>query len=218
MKNVRHTSERGGAAVAAEARPVVVAPPARPEADPTDFAACYLASSASVLRALPAADIGALVELLRAARDAKRCVFLCGNGGSAATASHFAAGLGKDASWGRPRRFRAVALVDNVPWITALANDADFTQVFVEQLKNLAAPKDVLVAFSSSGNSRNVTRAIEWANTNGLVTVGVTGRAGGELARLAQHTIAVDSAHVGHVEEAHFLIQHLVSYYFVEEE
>ena len=143
-------------------------------------------------------------------------MFICGNGGSAATASHFAAGLGKEGSWERPQKFRALALTDNVAWMTSLANDTDFTRVFVEQLKNHAEPDDVLIAFSGSGNSPNVLRAVEWANARGLVTLGITGRTGGELAELAHHRVTVDTDHMGHVEEGHFLIQHLITYYFME--
>jgi len=111
-----------------------------------------------------------------------------------------------------------MSLTDNVPWITSLANDTDYSQIFVEQLKNHAQPGDLLIAFSGSGNSANILRAAEWANDNGLLTVGITGRPGGSLGKLARHCIFIESEHIGHIEEAHFLIQHLVSYYFVEEE
>jgi D-sedoheptulose 7-phosphate isomerase len=157
-----------------------------------------------------------VIALLTAARVERRQVFICGNGGSAATASHFAAGLGKEGSREHPQRFRALALTDNVAWLTSLANDTDYTQVFVEQLKNHAEPNDVLVAFSGSGNSPNVLCAVEWANERGLSTVGITGRPGGILAGLAQHCVCVASDHMGHVEEGHFLIQHLITYYFME--
>ncbi len=187
-------------------------------ADAEAFAASYLRSSAAVLQAIPAAETAHLIEVLKVARAAKRQVFICGNGGSAATASHFAAGLGKDGSWGRTRKFRALALTDNVAWITSLANDTDYSQVFVEQLKNHAAENDVLIVFSGSGNSANVLRAVEWANDNGLVTVGITGLPGGELARIAHHCICVGSEHLGHVEEGHFLIQHLITYFFMQAE
>jgi D-sedoheptulose 7-phosphate isomerase len=145
-------------------------------------------------------------------------VFVCGNGGSAATASHFAAGLGKDSSRGRDKKFRVLSLTDNVPWITSLANDADYSAIFVEQLENFAEVDDVLIVFSGSGNSPNVVRAIEWANDNGLVTIGITGRPGGRVGEIAQCPVFVESSHMGHVEEAHFLIQHLLSYYFEEAE
>lgn len=183
-----------------------------------EFAAAYLAGSAEVLAAIPPDEVAELIEIARAARDAGRRVFTCGNGGSAATASHFASGLGKDASADGKPRFRALALTDNVAWITSLANDAAYAAIFVEQLKNHADPGDVLVAFSGSGDSPNVIEAVEWANDNGLVTVGVTGARGGKLAALARHSVRVRSEHIGHVEEGHFLIQHLVTYFFREAE
>jgi D-sedoheptulose 7-phosphate isomerase len=180
------------------------------------FADAYLRRSADILRAIPADELARVIEVLAVAREARRHVFICGNGGSAATASHFAAGLGKEGSWEQPQKFRALALTDNVAWITSLANDTDYTRVFVEQLKNHAEPDDVLIVFSGSGNSHNVLRAVEWANTYGLVTVGITGRLGGQLGELARHRISIDSDHMGHVEEGHFLVQHLITYYFME--
>jgi len=92
----------------------------------------------------------------------------------------------------------------------------DYGQIFVEQLKNYAEPGDVLVAISGSGNSRNVLEAVEWANQNGLVSVGLTGRPGGELGELAANVVFVESSHMGRIEEGHFLIQHMVGYYFME--
>jgi len=180
------------------------------------FAETYLRRSADVLRMIPAADLAEVIAVLTAARADRRQVFICGNGGSAATASHFAAGLGKEGSRTHLHRFRALALTDNVAWLTSLANDTDYTQVFVEQLKNHAEPDDVLIVFSGSGNSRNVLNAVEWANARGLVTVGITGHPGGALAALVRHCVAVGSEHMGHVEEGHFLIQHLITYYFME--
>lgn len=180
------------------------------------FAGAYLGRSADILRAIPADELAQVIEVLALARATRRQVFICGNGGSAATASHFAAGLGKEGSWDQPQKFRALALTDNIAWITSLANDTDYTRVFVEQLKNHAEPEDVLIVFSGSGNSHNVLRAVEWANAHGLVTIGITGRDGGELGTLARHRVSVDSDHMGHVEEGHFLIQHLITYYFME--
>lgn len=182
------------------------------------FVRGYTERCVAVLERLPAEAVAILIAILRGARKARRQIFVCGNGGSAATASHFAVGLGKEGSWGREQRFRVTALTDSVPWITALANDSDYSQIFVEQLKNHAHPGDVLIVLSASGSSPNVLRATEWANENDLVTVAITGRAGTPLGLLSRHCIAVESGHIGHVEEAHFLIQHLVTYYFLEEE
>ncbi|MBI3784249.1 MAG: SIS domain-containing protein [Deltaproteobacteria bacterium] len=186
--------------------------------DPTEYVRAYRQRSLGVFERIAEDQVAALIEILATARRDRRHVFTCGNGGSAATASHFASGLGKDGSFGRDHKFRVISLTDNIAWITSLANDTDYSQVFVEQLKNFAQPGDVLVAFSASGNSPNVVRAIEWANEQNLRTVGITGRPGGRLSTLASQPIIVDSEHMGHIEEAHFLIQHLVSYYFVEGE
>jgi D-sedoheptulose 7-phosphate isomerase len=185
--------------------------------DAAEYVRSYRRNSLTVLEQIPEAEIARLIEILHAARKAKCQIFVCGNGGSAATASHFAAGLGKDGSWGREEKFRVRSLTDNIAWITSLANDGHYSQIFVEQLKNHAQAGDVLIAFSASGNSPNVVHAAEWGNENGLLTVGITGHPGGTLGMLARHCIFIDSTHIGHVEEAHFLIQHLVSYYFVEE-
>jgi D-sedoheptulose 7-phosphate isomerase len=179
-----------------------------------DFVEEYLRTSTDVLRRISTHETAALIELLAAARAARRRLFVCGNGGSAATASHFAAGLGKEGSSNGSGRFRVAALTDNIPWMTSLANDLDYGSVFVEQLINHAEAGDLLIAFSGSGNSTNVLRAVEWANDQGLVTVGITSRADSSLGRAARHLLCVDSDHIGHVEEAHFLVQHLITYYF----
>ena len=183
-----------------------------------DYLKSYKDNSLSIMEKIAEKEVANLIVLLEAARSADRQIFLCGNGGSAATASHLANDLGKGASWGRDKRFRVLALTDNVSWITALANDTDYSQIFVEQLKNYARAEDLLVAFSGSGNSPNVLEAIKWANQNDVLTAGITGRPGGELGQLAQHPIFVESSHMGHIEEGHFLIQHLVGYYFIENE
>ncbi len=187
-----------------------------PQIAPADYVRSYTETSLSVLQNIPEQEVVSLIELLRSTRDGEGQVFLCGNGGSAATASHLASELGKEASLGRPRRFRVLSLADNVSWMTALANDLSYDQIFVEQLKNYGRAGDLLLAFSGSGNSVNVLEAVAWANENKLVTVGITGASGGKLAKLAAHPVCVQSDHMGHIQEGHFLIQHLVSYYFLE--
>jgi len=183
---------------------------------PLEYLKAYKEKCISALEAISESDVALLISLLEGARDSGRQIFLCGNGGSASTASHLANDLGKGASQGRDCRFRVLSLTDNVSWITALANDSDYSEIFVEQLKNFAQPQDLLLVFSGSGNSPNVIRSVEWANQNELVTIGVTGRPGGQLASKAQHTLFVESSHMGHIEEGHFLIQHLLGYYFME--
>lgn len=158
------------------------------------------------------------VELLRQAREAGNQIFTCGNGGSGANASHFACDLGKGAGYGRTNRFKIISLNDNIPTLTAYANDVGYDSVFVEQLKNLARSGDVLMALSGSGNSPNVLRAVEWANANGVRTIGLTGRDGGKLAPLVHMDIHVDAAHMGRIEDAHMAVCHAIAYYFMEKE
>ncbi len=183
---------------------------------PLDYLKSYKEKSLGVMQRISEDEVAQLITLLADAREANRQIFLCGNGGSASTASHFANDLGKGASWTREHRFRVLALTDNVSWITALANDTDYSQIFVEQLKNYASSDDLLIAFSGSGNSPNVLEAVQWANENSVLTVGITGRPGGKLGEMARYPIFVESSHMGHIEEGHFLIQHLVGYYFME--
>src|SRR5438552_17974768 len=121
--------------------------------DTQDYIKGYKSRTLKALDGISEEAIAHLIGLLGAARDAKRQIFICGNGGSAATSSHFASDLGKGASFGRDKRFRVLSLTDNVPWISALANDTDYAEIFVEQLKNYAEVGDTLVTLSGSGNS-----------------------------------------------------------------
>ncbi len=184
--------------------------------DIKSYVAAYKKTSLDVLKTVSENLVADLTSRLETARQNERQIFVCGNGGSAASASHLANDLGKGASHGRSPRFRVLSLTDNIPWISAVANDDDYDQIFVEQLRNFGRSGDLLLAFSGSGNSPNVIHAVRWANRNGIDTVGITGRSGGELSNCARSVIRVDSSHMGHIEEAHFLILHLISYYFME--
>ncbi len=151
------------------------------------------------------------------ARDQERQIFVCGNGGSAATASHFVCDIVKGASYQRPSRFKMLALTDNLATITAYSNDVSYESVFVEPLKNWARPGDVVMAISGSGNSPNVLRALEYANGAGCKTIALTGRDGGKLGPLAQLEINVPVPHMGRIEDAHMVVCHMLAYYFMEE-
>jgi D-sedoheptulose 7-phosphate isomerase len=161
--------------------------------------------------------VGEAIELFRQARASGSRIFVCGNGGSAATASHFACDVVKGASFGRPSRFRIMALTDQVPTLTAYANDVSYEAVFVEQLKNFAEPGDLFMGISGSGNSPNVLRAIEYANSIGCRTIALTGRDGGQLGTHAQLHIHVAAPHMGRIEDAHMVVCHMICYYFMEE-
>jgi D-sedoheptulose 7-phosphate isomerase len=175
----------------------------------------YLAALRATLDSLPQEAVARLIEAVEDARRRDAQIFVVGNGGSAATASHFAVDLGKGASLGAERRFRVLSLTDNVPWITALANDLSYADVFSEQLRNFAREGDVLLAFSGSGESENVLRAVRAANALGCRTIGLAGRGGGRLREEAEECIVVGAEHMGLIEDAHFVIQHVVVYHFM---
>ncbi|MCI4358759.1 MAG: SIS domain-containing protein [Thermoplasmata archaeon] len=164
-----------------------------------------------------AEGIARVVPVLLEARAQDRTIFFFGNGGSASTASHFVADIGKATIRGDGRRFRCIALVDNVETLTAWANDAEYSRVFAEQLATLGRPGDVAIGISGSGNSPNVLRAMETATHLGLRTVGLTGMGGGKLKDLVEVPIVVPSRSMQHIEDVHLLIGHLLTAYLRDE-
>ena len=172
-----------------------------------------------VLKALETVDLGKVdqaIDLFKDARAGSRQIFVCGNGGSASTASHFACDIVKGASHGRSQRFRIMALTDQIATLTAYANDVSYDCVFVEQLRNFAQPGDLVMCISGSGNSPNVIRAMEYANSIGCKTLALTGRDGGKLGPLAQLNIQVAAPHMGRIEDAHMIVCHMIGYYFMD--
>jgi D-sedoheptulose 7-phosphate isomerase len=177
----------------------------------------YKSKLLNTIQAIPLDRVEAAIGVLARAREAGRTIFVCGNGGSAATASHFVCDMVKGASYGRAQRFRIQALTDSLPTITAYSNDVSYDHVFVEQLRNFARPDDVLIAISGSGNSPNVLRAVEYANSIGCYTIGLSGRDGGQLAPLARLSIHIPEPHMGRIEDAHLHVCHMIGYHFMEE-
>lgn len=152
----------------------------------------------------------AAAELVNAFEE-NRTVFVCGNGGSASTASHMAADLAKNTGGaGRPG-LRVMCLNDNMAWLSALANDFGYEHVFVEQLRNLLQPRDVLVAISASGNSPNVVRAAEFVRARGGRTVGLVGFTGGRLRETCDVVVHLQSADYGRVEDGHLILNHILT-------
>lgn len=164
-----------------------------------------------------AEGIGRIVPVLLKARDEGRTIFFFGNGGSASTASHFVADIGKATIRGEGARFRCIALNDNVESLTAWANDTEYARVFAEPLRGLAHRGDVAVGISGSGNSPNVLRAVEVARTLGVTTVGLTGMGGGKLRGLVDIPVVIPSNNMQHIEDAHLLICHLLTSYLRDE-
>ncbi|MGO9529043.1 MAG: SIS domain-containing protein [Verrucomicrobiia bacterium] len=186
----------------------------------SDFAKDYLSGLKDVLDRLPLKPIDEIIRVIEQARDEGRQIFVIGNGGSAATASHMMNDLCKgtlghkgDAPW---PRLRVIALTDNVSLMTAWANDTDFNHIFSEPLKNLAQRGDVLVAISASGNSPNIIAAVEAAKQIGVTVLGLAGFTGGKLSKLADVSLVVPSDGYGPVEDIHMILDHIITSYLYE--
>jgi D-sedoheptulose 7-phosphate isomerase len=176
----------------------------------------YIKAQKAALDSIPPGAVEELIEMLRGALVEDRQVFVFGNGGSAVNASHFATDLGKGASDKLNRRFRILSLNDNVGWMTALANDYAYEDVFVGQLQNYARPGDVALALSVSGNSPNCVKALEWSRTNRLRTIALVGAKRGRMAEIAEQVIVINDTHYGRVEDAQMGVCHLLCYAFME--
>lgn len=184
--------------------------------DPVVFAGAYLRYLQTVLGRIDVMEVARFINTLLEAREKGASVFFIGNGGSAATASHFA----NDLAYGTNeyhKPFRALSLTDNVPVLTAIGNDNGYEEVFVRQLKVLGRPGDVLVAISASGNSPNLLRAMEHAKSVGIKAVALTAFDGGKMKHVADDGIHVPTGlkEYGPAEDAHMVLDHLVGAYLM---
>lgn len=171
----------------------------------------YLTEMQSTLSSLPIDMIERVVALLREARSQKKRVFLFGNGGSAATASHLACDLAKGTrSSGKPR-LRAIALTDNMPIISAWANDSSYENIFAQQLQDHVDPGDIVIGISGSGRSLNVLNGMKVARAAGAITIGLTGMGGGDLKDLVDLCIVVPDDSIDQVEDVHLMIGHIIT-------
>lgn len=172
----------------------------------------YVENFTKILSRIDSSQLSIFINLLMDAYDSRKSIYVVGNGGSAANASHFAQDLAKGCRgpMENERRFRAISLTDNTPFITALSNDDGYQHVFEQQLMTYASPEDILVAISGSGNSPNIIRAVEWANRKGLITVGITGYDGGRLISLAKHKIHVPLNDMCTAESVHSVLLHYI--------
>lgn len=178
-----------------------------------EFAKWYRAQTVAQWKALDLKAVAKVAAALEGARRDGRTVFVMGNGGSAATASHIATDLCKTAAVaGRPQ-LACISLADNVPFITAIGNDLSFDDIFSRQLENLLGPKDVVMLVSGSGNSPNLLRAAEYANSKGALTVGLLGFDGGKLKGLVKVAVLVESDQYGVIEDLHMSIGHILTFF-----
>lgn len=184
--------------------------------DPATFAKEYLAYLTQVLAEIDTAAIGRFIETLLDARERGATIYFVGNGGSAATASHFANDLAIGTNtYNKP--FRAISLTDNHAIITALGNDFGYDEVFVRQLRVLGRSGDVVVGISASGNSENLVRTFTYAKSAGIATIALTAFDGGRMRAMADQCIHVPTApkEYGPAEDAHMILDHLVGAFLI---
>lgn len=170
----------------------------------------YLEQLKSCIDNLDREEINTFIKVLIEARNNKKHIFIMGNGGSAATASHFCCDFNKGMSYLKDDKFRMICLNDNVATMLAYANDVSYDDVFVEQLKNFLDEGDIVIGISGSGNSKNVLNAIEYANKNNAVTIGLTGFNGGVLKQMVKYSVNANINDMQVTEDIHMMICHLI--------
>src|SRR6267143_1028125 len=181
-----------------------------------DWVSNYITTQKAAHDSILLDAVAQLIEKFRQALKDDRQIFVFGNGGSAANASHFATDLGKGSSDKLGKRFRVLSLTDNVSWMTALGNDYAYEDIFVGQLQNYGQPGDIALGISVSGNSPNCVKALEWAKQHGLRTVALVGAKRGRMAEIAEQVLVINDTHYGRVEDAQMGICHMLCYAFME--
>jgi len=170
----------------------------------------YLGGLKAILDRFDVVTFNRIVDSILSAYARERTIFTMGNGGSAATASHFAADINKGCCFDLEKKFKMICLNDNLPTLLALANDVSFDAVFVEPLKNFFKPGDLVIGISGSGNSRNVLNAVAHAHANGGKTIGLTGFSGGKLAPMVDIAYIVDIDDMQKIEDLHMILVHMI--------
>lgn len=181
---------------------------------PSVFIKSYVAGLAEILEGISGKEFEEFIAELDRAYRREANIFIFGNGGSAATASHFACDMNKGVGHGKDKKFKVMCLNDNLPTLLAYANDVSYEDVFVEQLKNFMGEGDLVVGISGSGNSENVVRAVSYANERDMTTFGICGFGGGRLREVAQKSLVVNCGDMQKVEDAHLIIFHCAMQWF----
>lgn len=186
--------------------------------DYTSNIATYLKRHNDAVDSISVEDINTLMNILVNARDNKKTIFIMGNGGSGATASHFTGDFNKGASFNKDKKFRFFCLNDNIPTMMAYANDLSYDEIFLGPLKNFMEPGDVVIGISGSGNSANVVKALEWANGNGGITVGLTGYSGGKVKDISKFNVHIPIDDMQITEDLHMMLDHCMIQIICEQE
>ncbi len=168
----------------------------------------YFKKLSSTIDKIDVQSINNVMNVLEKVRIAGKSIFIMGNGGSAATASHFVVDFNKGASSGKNMKYKFICLNDNVPTVMALANDLSYDEIFQQQLISFLSPGDAVIGISGSGNSMNVIKAIEYANTHEGITIGMSGYDGGKLKKIAKHNIHVPIDDMQITEDLHMVLDH----------
>lgn len=176
--------------------------------DYTQDIAAYFQRLKSTVDRLSLTDINQVMTVLEQARDAGKMIFIMGNGGSAATASHYVCDFNKGISLNQEKKYKFLCLNDNLPSMMAYANDLSYDGIFINALNTYFQPGDVVIGISGSGNSTNVLRAIEYANLHGGITIGLSGYDGGKLKQMARYNIHVPVDDMQITEDLHMVLDH----------
>lgn len=185
-------------------------------ADPSTFIQTYLADFQILLDQVPLESISRFIDHIEEIYLQDRTIFVIGNGGSAATASHLSCDLGKTVLGRAPlvqSRLRVISLTDNMPLITAWANDEGYEHIFAEQIRASARPGDMIIAITGSGNSPNIVKAVQAARDLGLKTIALLGFDGGQIRQLVDDYVLVPSSNYGFIEDVHMIAGHLITAY-----
>ena len=177
----------------------------------------YIGEEQKVLSLLSNNDINDVINILEEARLSDHRIFICGNGGSASTASHMAGDFKKGVNQYLEKKYEIECLSDNLPSMLAMANDISYDDIFVFPLMNRISKGDVLIGISGSGNSANVIKAIEYATEMGAETVSFTGYDGGKLKEISRHNIHVPIDNMQIVEDVHLVLNHMMMYILSQE-
>jgi D-sedoheptulose 7-phosphate isomerase len=170
----------------------------------------YFELVCKTLGGLSRESISALTDLILNARDNDETIFVFGNGGSGANASHICGDFVKGVSHGLKKGFRVICLNDNIPALMAIANDISYEDIFVEQLKNLLKKNDVVIGISGSGNSMNIVKALEYANEVGAKTIALCGYSGGKIKNIAKLAVHAEIDNMEVVEDVHLVVAHCI--------
>ena len=172
----------------------------------------YLNNEIEIIKSLDVNVINEIMNAIKESQERGTNIYICGNGGSAATASHYCCDFNKGVSGESPRNTNFICLSDNIPTMTAIANDVSYDEIFSYQLRNRIKPGDLVFVISGSGNSKNIVRAMELAKEKGNTIIGLCGYSGGKVKEMSDICLYVDINNMQVVEDIHMILDHCMMY------